>query len=146
MDVLLNALEALGVDKTIFIQFTIFVILFVILKKLLFSKLLEVLKDREEKTVVTEKNSDFLMDEAKELEKKYNDMVAKIYQKYQAKFHEDKCDIMDEENKRFKLHEEQFSQKEQTELKKIAEELSVLKDTAFQDKDSLKKDLISKLS
>lgn len=146
MDVLLNALKALGVDKTVFIQFAIFVILFVILKKLFFSKLLEVLKDREEKTVVTEKNSDSLMDEAKELEKKYNEMVAFIYQKYQEKFSEDKTDIMDEENKRFKLHEEQTLQKEEEEIQKIAQEIKALKEAAFQEKDNLKKELITKLS
>lgn len=146
MDILLNVLEALGVNKTIFIQFAIFVILFAILKKTLFSKLLEVLMDREEKTVVTEKNSDELLEEAKALELKYKNLVGDIYQKYQAKFSEDKKEIMDEEEKRFRLHENQILQKEAEQLKEIDVEIAKLHEETFKSKNLLQDELINKLS
>jgi len=146
MDILLNVLEALGVNKTVFIQFFIFVILFAVLKKTLFAKLLEVLLDREEKTVVTEKNSDTLLNEAKELEAKYKNLVGGIYQKYQDKFTAEKKDIMDEEEKRFRLHEEQILQKENVSLENIKAELKILHDESFKSKSSLKEELLNKLS
>lgn len=146
MDILLNVLTALGVNKTIFIQFFIFVILFLVLKKLLFSKLLEVLLDREEKTVVTEKNSDTLLDEAKTLEQKYKDLVGGIYKKYQDKYGEEKKEIMDEEDGRFRHHEEQVMQKEQQLLDEIKIEITQLKEESFKAKGNLKDELLSKLS
>lgn len=146
MDILLNVLVALGVNKTIFIQFFVFVILFLVLKKTLFSKLLEVLMDREEKTVVTEKNSDELLNEAKNLELKYKNLVGDIYQKYQDRFSEDKKEIMDEEDKRFRLHEDEILEKENVQLKVIEEEVATLQAESFKSKTLLQDELINKLS
>ncbi len=146
MDILLNVLEALGVDKTIFAQFGIFVFVFIVLKKLLFETVLDVLREREEKTVITEKNSDELMNEVAKLEQQYNATVAEIYQKYQNKFSEDKKEIMQEEDKRFKMHEKEILEKEEIELEKINTELEQLRNEVFAHKDSLKQELMSKLS
>ena len=146
MEILLNVFESLGINHTIFYQFIVFVILFFLLKQILFKDLLRVIVDREEKTVVSEKNAEEVEKEAQELKAKYDKMVADIYKKYQEKFNEDKADIVSEHNARFQREQEQFSKLEQDKIAEIMKELDELKVASFREKDALKTELVNKLT
>jgi F0F1-type ATP synthase membrane subunit b/b' len=146
MEILLNVFESLGINHTVFYQFFVFVAVFVILKQLLFKELLRVIKDREEKTVVSEKNAEEVALEAKILKGKYDQLVSDIYKKYQDKFNEDKEDIIREHQARFEQEQETFLKLEEQKIAEINSELASLKADSFKERDSLKNELINKLT
>ena len=67
----------LGADQSFFYQFVIFIVLFVLLKFVLFNKLLFVLQTRENKTTKMEELANNKFGEADKLSKKFEEEISK---------------------------------------------------------------------
>ncbi|MBT6326496.1 MAG: hypothetical protein HOJ35_11045 [Bdellovibrionales bacterium] len=121
MSEVINIFKSLGADETIFQQFVIFFIVFAILKPLLFDKILEVLKLREDKTVNLQDLSGQKFTKAENMAKEYSTKISdaqnnifeeiktkkiKITQTENDKIHKFRNDLeksMDEKRQEFKV-------------------------------------------
>ncbi len=76
MNEVINIFKSLGADETIFQQFIIFLVIFGILKPLLFDKILEVLTIREDKTVNLQDLSGQKFIKAENMAKEYSAKIS----------------------------------------------------------------------
>jgi F-type H+-transporting ATPase subunit b len=77
MDKIIQIFTQLGADQSIFYQFAIFIVLFVVLKIVLFNKLLFVLQTRENKTTKMEELANNKFGEAEKLSKQFEEEISK---------------------------------------------------------------------
>ena len=76
MDKIIQIFTQLGADQSIFYQFAIFIVLFILLKTVLFNKLLFVLQTRENKTTKMEERANSKLGEAEKLARKFEEEVS----------------------------------------------------------------------
>ena len=145
MNEVINIFKSLGADETIFQQFVIFLVVFAILKPLLFDKILEVLTLREDKTVNLQDLSGqkFIKAEnmAKEYSAKISDAQNNIFEEIKTK----KIKITQTEND--KIHT--FRNELEKSMDEKRQEFKILLDNkrkaVLSESEGLSDDLVEKL-
>ena len=107
MDKIIQIFTQLGADQSIFYQFAIFIVLFVLLKVVLFNKLLFVLETRENKTTKMEELANNKFSQADKLSKDFEEEISATRLNSIEKSNEEK-------NAAMKQIAEKKSQKEKT--------------------------------
>lgn len=144
MELVLSVFEKLSVDKTVFIQFGILVVLFMFLKMIFFDKLQFVLELRETKTTKLEDNANKTFSQAETLSKKYKDEVDKAYGEAQEKYNKRKAEILERERRAVKAAESEINKELELERAKFVVELDSKKKTVLESADNLAKNLVEK--
>ena len=145
MDALINVFVGLGVDQTIAIQFVIFVVVFFILKIVLFDKLKEIIIYREDQTSNLLKNSENINRESQDLEGKYKEMLGDAYKKAQEKINEEKNNTMITEDKRFKNSKNEILTLEEKKRSVIIKDIDVISNDILLNDKELSNQLVTKL-
>ena len=142
----IDVLKALEIDSTIIFHFIIFLVTFLVLKLLFFSKLLFVLEQREGKTTKLESTANDKFAEAERMANKYNDEVQETNVKAQALFTSKKSEIIDKERARFKEVEATVNKELDEKRKEIEAEFAKKKETIMQNADQLAGELSNRLT
>jgi len=100
MDKIIQIFTQLGADQSIFLQFVIFIVLFVLLKFALFNKLLFVIETREGKTTKMEELATNKFQEADRLAKSFDEQVSQTRFSSIEKSQEEKNSAMKELGKK----------------------------------------------
>lgn len=144
MDLILSVFQKLHVDHTVFVQFGILIILFLVLKVIFFNKLQFVLELRESKTTKLEDNANKTFTEAETLSKKYKDEVDKAYVQAQEKYNKRKTEILERERDAVKSAESEINKDVEVERAKNVAELDSKKKEVLDNADGLAKNLVEK--
>ena len=146
MDQLLQIFTQLGVDQSIFYQFGLFLTLFLVLKAVLFDRLLFVLEVREAKTTKLENSAKAKLDEANQLAAEYDSQRESLHQELQKRLTEDKKEI-DEKQSAAAKREEAALFKDFTEKKsQLVEQMSAQREKVMRNTDELSRELVRKFS
>ena len=146
MDQILNIFRRLEIDSTVLIQFALLVGIFLIANKLLFSKLLEVLKKREDQTTGLEHIANKKFAEADALGRTYKDRIDAFFNQKLDEIKARKREL----NKGNKEELEKYVQKTQKEYENnfanFSTEISMSRDKIFSQKNELSSELVNKLT
>ncbi len=138
--------KSLGVDQTVFIQLVSLIIIFVILKTLLFGKLKEVLELREKKTVKLEGAAHAVYKKAEELQDQYKAHIEKTHQDSHLKTQKIKNDVREKESKRLKETEELLAKEYDSRRATMVGEISAQRTKSLAEVEGLSKNLVEKLT
>ena len=145
MGAVVEIFKKLQVDETIFYQFFIFLILFVILKPLLFDKLLFVIQMREGKTTKLEGHADKKFAKSEKLAEEYNEKIKSVNSKAHKKFHDEKVSIEKEQKEKISKFSKELEGEIQARREKFAQEFEKREKDVTQKVDGLTDKLVNKL-
>ena len=146
MDQLLQIFTQLGVDQSIFYQFGLFCILFLVLKSVLFDRLLFVLEVREAKTTKLESSAKAKLDEANRLATEYNSQIESFNQELQKRLTESKKEIDKKQADAIKKEEAVLSKDFAEKKSQLVEQMSAQGKKVMHGADELSRELVRKLS
>lgn len=146
MEMIVTIFKSLGVDQTVFIQLVSLVIIFVILKTLLFGKLKEVLELREKKTVKLEGAAHAVYKQAEELQDQYQAHIEKTHQDSHLKTQKIKNEVKEKENKRLKETEELLAREYEAKRAAMVNEINAQRTKSLAEVENLSKNLVEKLT
>ena len=146
MDKISKILESLNVDETIFYQLGIFIALFFILKEIFFEKLQEVIRLREEKTVLRKEGADKKFAEAEELALKYEKRLKEANAKGRDQYNRRKREIVEKEKTRLKRTEEELNAELEEEIDGFREKVACQEQELLKKSDAMSNALVEKLT
>ena len=126
-------------------QLAIVVVVFFISTTVLFSKLKEVIVEREEKTVLMEKDAEERMQKAGEVAEAYRAKIDIAYGQAQKTLKLKKDEILQKENTVFKEEEKVISGNMEKEREQILKDVEAKRAEAFKHADALSSDLVNKI-
>lgn len=146
MDLVLGIFGQLGADSTVFIQFGIFVIVFLAAKFLFVNRLQMVIENREEKTVKLEGSAEKQFEKINQMSSDYKTKINSANKEVKELFEEEKAKIT-------KSFESNYREKE-TEINKFIEEaraeagveIEKKKEEVFSQAESLSNQLVQKIT
>lgn len=145
MDLVLSIFQRLDIDKTIFAQFAITVALFFLLDRLLFRKVLFVLKYREGKTTLLEEEANKKIAKAEELAASYKDKIDSAFNDAQENLNKRKAEITRVSKTELDKVISKINEENEEQRKIFASEIKEKRDDVLSTSDSLAKDLVTKL-
>ncbi len=146
MEQLLRILSQLGIDQSIFYQFGLFLLLFLVLKWVLFDRLLFVLEIREAKTTKLENVAKAKLDEANRLAADYDAQIEACNHEAQKKLAENKRKIDQQQAVAIKNGEDSLAEGFAKEKAQLVEQMSVRREKVMRNVDELSSELVGKLS
>ena len=126
-------------------QLVIVVIFFVVAVNLIFSKLLFVLRERESKTVLLEKDAEKRMSKANELSESYRAKIDLAHRETQKVVKSKKEEIMAREDEKFKAEEAKLNKEVDAERAKIVESFKAKETEIMKEAETLADGLVSKI-
>lgn len=145
MDTIYTVLNSLQIDSTLFIQLGIITVLYFVTRNLIWSKLQEVLENREAMTTKMESGADEKTRLAVELEKEYKAKIegaqSEAFDIIQAK----KEEVTKREVAKIKELSAKLESEVSTEKEKYAQELEQQKVAIMKDADELSSLLVNKI-
>lgn len=145
MDAILNIFKSLDINQSFFYQFALVVVLYAVLRNLIFSKLQDVLELREAKTTKMEDGANEKFKKAEELAKFYKSKIDEARSQAFDIVTKKKNEIIARESKIVKDHEKTLEAKVSSQRNEFENELNSKKVAILQQADSLSQDLVNKL-
>jgi F-type H+-transporting ATPase subunit b len=146
MEVIQSILSQLGINESFFSQFIIIIVLFIILKFVLFNKLQFVLDNRDEKTVKLESSADNLFDKVNKMAEEYKNKIEEKHVEVQAYLNGEKAQSINDENIKLKEIESEIELFVEDSRSEIKEEVKEKEEEILSHTDDLAKTLIEKLT
>ncbi|TDJ05030.1 MAG: hypothetical protein E2O68_07135 [Deltaproteobacteria bacterium] len=146
MDLILNVLERLSIDKTIIPTFFIVVIFYLIISNLFFKKLLHVIVNREGKTTKLEGLANQKAHEAEQLKNDYKERMNEAYAESQNELKMMKAKEMQAKKDKYLDAEKNINQKADNKLADEMTELSKKKAKIMSAAEQLSEILVDKLT
>ncbi|EQC50008.1 ATP synthase B/B' CF(0) [Bacteriovorax sp. BSW11_IV] len=146
MDTIIGIFKSLGVDSTVFTQFIIICILYLVLRNLLFGKLQEVLELREGKTTKLEENANKKFIEAENLAKSYKEKINNAQSEAFSKLSKVKEEVLGVEKQKLKAEEAKLNSEIEAKAQQFANEVEQKRQEVLANADALANDLITKLT
>jgi len=145
MGTIYKVLESLAIDHTFFYQFAIVVVLYLILRSLLFGKLQEVLDLREAKTTKMESGANEKIQMAEKLAQQYKDKIAQAKQEAFQIITKNKDEIISREAVKIKSHEEKVEAEIAVKRSEFEKEIESKKENIMKQAVSLSQELVNKI-
>ena len=142
----MEILNNLGIDASAFIQFAIFIALYIFLSQVYFKQILRVLKYREQKTTKLLGESEHLLEKAAKTQTEYEKMTKEIYLAIEKSSEEKKSKIREEKNEKIKSNFDQLNKDYKEKIKLFEEDLAQQKKQILLQADGLSEDLVRKLT
>ena len=136
----------LGVDQTIFMQFGIFIILSIFLKKLLFNPLQEVIEQRSEQTSGLESKADEILLEANQIKNETEEKINLKRNEYYSELKSKKDSLEAQLADRYLKSEAEAETQYEESLAELKDELSKVNEQLSQNTDELSSLLTTKLT
>lgn len=145
MDTVLTIFKSLDIDQTFFVQLVLIVILYLILRNLLFSKLQEVLDLREEKTTKMEGGAQAKLAQAEKLAEQYKESIDKARGQALSIISAKKDEVQKREAEKVKALDAKLENELNAKREEFSKELESKKESIMQQADSLSQDLVTKI-
>ena len=146
MNTIVVILNALKIDKTVFIQFGLLVLFFNTVAVLLFNRIKVVLELRENKTTKLENHAHAVYKQAEELGEQYKAKVEKTHAESQSSSQKKKSDVMSKERELLKLAEDKISSEYEERKSKILKDMSEKRAVVMAEAEKLSGNLVEKLT
>jgi F0F1-type ATP synthase membrane subunit b/b' len=138
-------LANLDIDSSFFYQFAVFTFIFIILSKVVFEKLQDVVELRENNTVGLDEGADKKFDQVQELEEKYRTMMDEAYGETQTMVNSEREKIIKREKELLKKEQEVLNKAYEEKRNKVLEEVDGYKTNIMATSEELTNDLVNKL-
>jgi F0F1-type ATP synthase membrane subunit b/b' len=145
MDLVLSIFQRLDIDKTIFAQFAITVVLFFLLDRLLFRKIFFVLKYRDGKTTLLEEEANKKIAKADELAASYKDKLDSAFNEAQENLKKRKAEITRANRSELDRATGEIAEATEARRKSYASEINGKRESVLSASDELSNDLVNKL-
>ncbi|MBH47003.1 MAG: hypothetical protein CME71_02405 [Halobacteriovorax sp.] len=145
MDQIVVIFKQLGVDETIGHQFIVFVIMFALLKVLLFDKLQFVLELREAKTTKLDGDADAKFGQADRMANEYEEKMKAINSQAMNHIYEVKGKALNKQKVEIKKVEDQLDDQIESKRQEFMKEIDVKKGEILKSADQLSDGLVQKL-
>ena len=146
MNTIVVILNALKIDKTVFIQFALLVLFFNTIAVIFFNKIKTVLELRENKTINLENNAHAVYKQAEDLSEQYKAKIEKTHNDSQNFSQNKKSEVMNKERELLKTAEEKINNEYEERKAKILKEMAEKKATVMAEAEKLSANLIEKLT
>lgn len=146
MEKIINIFQSLGVDESFFVQFAVVVILYFLLKVLLFEKLQYVLELRENKTTKREDGANKQLNEAEDMALKYKESMNKIQQEAHQLIVRKRTEAEEKQKNEIKLKSKELEKKLEKLRVQYTAEIDSKKDDVLAQADQLAGQLVEKLT
>ena len=146
MNTIVVILNALKIDKTVFIQFALLVLFFNTIAVLFFNRIKTVLELRENKTTNLENNAHAVYKQADELSEQYKAKIEKTHNDSQNTSQNKKTEAMGKERELLKTAEEKINNEYEERKAIILKEMTEKKITVMAEAEKLSANLIEKLT
>jgi F0F1-type ATP synthase membrane subunit b/b' len=145
MEAIQKLLGQLEIDQSFFYQFAVFIVIFFLLKVVLFNKLLFVLVTRESKTTKLEETANKKFQEVEKLAKKYTDKIDEYNDEALVNINKKKSEVTGQNATQIKEEEKRINKNFEAEKAKITSQILEQKSAVISHADGLSADLIEKL-
>lgn len=146
MDKIIQIFTQLGADQSIFYQFGIFILLFILLKLVLFNKLLFVLETRENKTTKMEDLANSKFSQADKLSKEFDEQITATRLSSVEKANIEKAEATKKLSEAKAIKEKAIQAMYAEEKNKIEADFEITKKNVMENVSNLSKDLVAKLA
>ncbi|MBI2521417.1 MAG: hypothetical protein HYV97_13435 [Bdellovibrio sp.] len=145
MNPILAIFKQLGADYTLPHQFVIFLILFVLLSTILFSKIRFVIETRENKTTKLDEDANEKLMEANKLAEKYKSEISKVHQSAFDFMKTKKEAILENQRVIIKQEEARLQEKIENDVEVFNQDAQGKKAIVLKSSEQLTQDLLEKL-
>lgn len=146
MDMVLGIFAQLGADKTLWYQFAIIIVMYLLSKALFFGHLQNIIESREEKTVGLEGSAEKQFEEVNKLAANYKEKIGTATKSAKAKLDSDRSEISKSLEKNYKSEEKKINDYIDESRKESEENLKVQKDKILSDAEDLASSLVQKIT
>lgn len=146
MDMVLGIFAQLGADKTLWYQFAIIIVMYLLSKALFFGHLQNIIESREEKTVGLEGSAEKQFEEVNKLAANYKEKVGTATKSAKAKLDSDRSEISKSLEKNYKSEEKKINDYIDESRKESEANLKVQKDKILSDAEDLASSLVQKIT
>ncbi len=144
-NVVITVLKSLGVDSTVFYQFIIFTIIFILLKVILFKRLQEVIEKRDDETLGRMKKANKKRDDADAITLEYDKKIEAVYVEVGRELMSQKGEVSVSESRRYKEEEDKILGDAKSRRDIIIAEVTDKQTSIMKEKNELVHDLLKKL-
>lgn len=145
MEAIIQIFGRLGVDGTVFIQFALFCVLYLICAPFFMKKLQFVLEQRESKTTQLRVDAEKKLEEVKELTTTYDEKVNQVRVEVQTDYTQRKTEVIAESKKTVKELEVKLNKEFEAERSEFITEVEGKKAELFKEVESLSNQLVEQL-
>jgi len=142
----LGIFAQLGADKTLWYQFAIIIVMYLLSKALFFGHLQNIIESREEKTVGLEGSAEKQFEEVNKLAANYKEKVGTATKSAKAKLDSDRSEISKSLEKNYKSEEKKINDYIDESRKESEANLKVQKDKILSDAEDLASSLVQKIT
>lgn len=146
MDMVLGIFAQLGADKTLWYQFAIVVVMYLLSKTLFFGHLQTVLESREEKTVKLEGNAEKQFEEVNKIASEYKEKIGAATKSAREKLESEKSEITKSLEANYKAEEKKINDYIDASRKESEAKLQEQKDKILSDAEGLANTLVQKIT
>ena len=146
MDMVLGIFAQLGADKTLWYQFAIIIVMYLLSKALFFGHLQNIIESREEKTVGLEGSAEKQFEEVNKLAANYKEKIGTATKSAKAKLDSDRSEISKSLEKNYKSEEKKINDYIDESRKESEANLKVQKDKILSDAEDLASSLVQKIT
>jgi F0F1-type ATP synthase membrane subunit b/b' len=146
MDMVLGIFAQLGADKTLWYQFAIIIVMYLLSKALFFGHLQNILESRIEKTVGLEGSAEKQFDEINRLAANYKEKIGTATKSAKAKLDADRAEISKSLESNYKSEEKKINDYIDESRKESEANLQIQKDKILNDAEDLANSLVQKIT
>lgn len=145
MDMVIGILKQLGADSTLWQQFLVVFLMYILAKFTFLDHLQNVIENREEKTIKLEGNAEKQFEEVNKLSSEYKEKISAANKEAKTKVEQHKKEITKELELKYRAEEKSINDYIESSRKDVEVELSEKKDQIFSDAESLSNTLVQKI-
>lgn len=146
MDLVLSIFQQLGADKSIFVQFGIITVMFVLSKQLFFGHLQRVLDTREDKTTKLAGDADKQFEEVNQLADQYKDKMQAASREMKSNLDSSKNEIIKSAESRYRTSETETNAEVEKARKEIETEVKSQEEAVLSQAQALADNLVEKIT
>ena len=146
MDLVLSIFQQLGADKSIFVQFVIVTIMFVLSKHLFFGHLQNVLDTREDKTTKLAGAADKQFEEVNQMAEQYKEKIQAANKDLKSNLDTSKNDIIKSAEARYRTSETESNSHVEASRKEIEAEVKSQEEQVLSQAQNLADNLVEKIT
>ena len=146
MEMVLGIFGQLGADKTLWYQFAIVVVMYLLSKHLFFEHLQNVIESREEKTVKLEGNADKQFEEVNKMASGYNEKINSATKEARKNFEDEKSKITKSLEESYRSEEKKINDYVDQSRKEAEAKLVEEKNKVLGEAETLANSLVQKIT
>ncbi|MBD66931.1 MAG: hypothetical protein CME62_17140 [Halobacteriovoraceae bacterium] len=146
MDILLKVFTDLGANQTLFIQFLVVLIMYLLSKLVFINRMHKILDARDDKTSKLEGSADKQFDEIKKLQDEYKTKIHTANKEINSRIEDRKNDIAKSNEAQFRAKEQEINAYIEESKKEVQENINDKREQVMGDAEQLAQSLVQKIT